>query len=66
MHVYTLSGTALTELKTLTHGGAVTDVGYSPDGTYFAACDTYRKVILYDLPDYKVSRRTALLIVTRA
>jgi len=54
VHVYSLSNNTLTDKKTLSHNGAVTDVKYSPDGSYLSACDTYRKVMLYQLPDYQV------------
>lgn len=52
VHIYSLSGNNLTEKKILDHNGAVTDLKYSPDGAYLAASDTYRKVLLYQLPDY--------------
>ena len=55
MHLYTLANDTLTEKDTKSHGGAVMDIKYSPDGSYMAACDSYRKVILYQLPDYQVS-----------
>lgn len=54
VHVYTLSGNALHDKTTLDHSGAITDIKYSPDGAYVAVCDTYRKVLLYQLPDYTV------------
>ncbi len=41
----------------MSHGGAVTDVRYSPDGAKLAATDSYRKVVLYALPDYKVGKK---------
>ena len=53
-HILTLSGDTLTEGRTLDHGGAVTDLKYSPDGAHLVACDTYRKVVLYRLPEYEV------------
>jgi len=54
VHLYTLANDTLTEKDTKSHGGAVMDIKYSPDGSYMAACDSYRKVILYQLPDYQV------------
>lgn len=54
MHVYSLAGTSLHDKITLAHNGAVTSLKYSPDGTLLAAADTYRKVLLYQLPDYSV------------
>lgn len=55
MHIYTLTGNSLHDKTTLSHNGAVTSLKYSPDGTMLAAGDTYRKVLLYQLPDYSVS-----------
>lgn len=52
VHIYSFNGETFTEKKVLEHGGAVTDVSYSPDARYLVACDTYRKVIVYSLPDY--------------
>jgi WD40 repeat protein len=54
VHIYTLAGTSLHDKTTLAHNGAVTSLKYSPDGTKLAAGDTYRKVLLYQLPDYSV------------
>ena len=54
MHVYSLAGNTLHEKTTLEHNGAVTSLKYSPDGSLLAAGDTYRKVLLYQLPDYTV------------
>ena len=54
MHVYSLAGNVLHEKTTLEHNGAVTSLKYSPDGSMLAAGDTYRKVLLYQLPDYAV------------
>ena len=53
-HVYSLAGNTLHEKTCLEHNGAVTSVQYSPDGSMLAAGDTYRKVQLYQLPDYTV------------
>lgn len=55
VHVYTLSGKNLTQKVELDHLGAVTDLAYSPDLKYLVASDANRKVILYSLPEYKVS-----------
>ncbi|CAL4141804.1 unnamed protein product, partial [Meganyctiphanes norvegica] len=52
VHIYNFNGETFTEKKVLDHGGGVTDVSYSPDARYLVACDTYRKVIVYTLPDY--------------
>lgn len=54
VHIYTLNGTSLSLKEELTHLGAVTDVAYSPDNQYLVASDANRKVILYQLPEYKV------------
>lgn len=58
IHVYTLAGNSLTESKVLEHNGGLTDLKYSPDGKFLAACDTFRKVYLYKLPDYTVGALT--------
>lgn len=55
VHIYSLNATTLTLKEELLHLGAVTDVAYSPDNQYLVASDSNRKVILYGLPDYKVS-----------
>lgn len=57
VHIYSLNGVNLTLKEELTHLGAVTDVSYSPDNKYLVTCDSNRKVILYGLPDYKVSEK---------
>jgi len=54
VHVYSLAGNMLHEKAALEHNGAVTSLRYSPDGSMLAAADTYRKVLLYQLPDYTV------------
>lgn len=55
VHIYELKGSVLTRDLQLTHLGPVTDVSYSPDDKYLVACDANRKVILYSVPEYKVS-----------
>lgn len=55
VHVYKLNGTNLSLHTELQHLGPVTDCSYSPDNKYLVACDTNRKVILYSVPEYKVS-----------
>lgn len=52
VHIYTLQGSDISEKTTIAHHGQVTDVVYSPNKLYLAACDTHRKVIVYSLPDY--------------
>ncbi|KAH8397189.1 hypothetical protein KR215_010295 [Drosophila sulfurigaster] len=55
VHIYSLKGNTL-ELKTeLDHLGAVSDVAYSPDQKYLVACDAHRKVVLYNVEDYKLA-----------
>ena len=54
MHIFQLNNDTLQETKTLPHDGGVMDVKYSPDGAYLAAADTFRKVYLYQLPEYEV------------
>lgn len=55
VHIYELKGTTLVPLMELDHLGPVTDVAYSPDDQHLVACDANRKVILYAVPEYKVS-----------
>jgi WD40 repeat protein len=52
IHVYSVTGNMLHDKLQLSHNGALTSLKYSPDGTMLAAGDTYRKVLLYQLPDY--------------
>lgn len=53
LRIYTFNNNAL-ELKTeLKHLGAVTDCQYSPDDKFLVACDAHRKVVLYDVNEYK-------------
>lgn len=54
VHIFTLNGTNLVVKQELEHLGAVTDLCYSPDNKYLVASDSNRKVILYELPEYKV------------
>lgn len=54
VHLFSYSApSTLQERKCLEHSGALTDLSYSSDGKYFAACDAFRKIHLYELPDYK-------------
>ncbi|XP_045607289.1 actin-interacting protein 1 isoform X2 [Procambarus clarkii] len=53
IHVYTLSGSTLTQKTTLEHLGPVTDLSYSPDNRFLVACDANRKVVVYSLPSYE-------------
>lgn len=55
VHLFELQGTELQPLQELDHLGAVTDLAYSPDDNYLVACDAHRKVVLYTVPEYKVS-----------
>lgn len=52
VHIYTLENGHLTESKTLDHRGGVTAVRYSPDGSYLAAADANRKIVLYKVDCY--------------
>ncbi|CAG0885086.1 unnamed protein product [Cyprideis torosa] len=58
VHVYWLSGATLEPKTELQHLGAVTDVSYSPNGEFLAACDTHRKVVVYRLPEYTPAHRS--------
>lgn len=62
VHVYTLNGDQLNVKADLEHLGAITDVAYSPDNKFLAACDSNRKVIVYNTEEYKV--RLAIIIIT--
>lgn len=56
VHVYQLTGTELTLKTEIEHLGPVTDCSYSPDLKYLVASDANRKVILYSVAEYKVSK----------
>ncbi len=56
VHIFQLSNDTLQETRTLQHDGGLMDVSYSPDGSYLAAVDNYRKVFLYQLPEYEVRK----------
>jgi len=47
LRVYRAAGAQLELVHTHTHLGAVTGVHFSPCGRYLAACDAYRKVMVY-------------------
>lgn len=55
VHIYNLTGDQLNVKTELDHLGAITDVAYSPDKKFLAACDSNRKVIVYSTDEYKVS-----------
>lgn len=57
VHVYNLSGSSLSPKTELKHLGAITDCSFSPNGQYFVACDTYRKVILYKVPEFELAHK---------
>lgn len=56
VHIYSLDGTSLNPKTEIVHLGPVTDCAYSPDRKYLVACDANRKVILYSVDEYKVSK----------
>lgn len=56
VHVYSLSGNNLVPKKDLDHRDSITDVKYSPDGTYLAASDASRRVVLYKADTLEVSK----------
>ena len=60
--MYSLAGNSLSLKQELEHHGAVTDVVYSSDGQYLAACDAHRKVVIYALPGYEVWQDGVFLI----
>lgn len=53
-HIYTLNNTELQLKIELDHLGSVTDCCYSPNNKYLVACDSHRKVTVYDVTEYKV------------
>lgn len=61
LHIYTLKNSILEPKIELEHLGAVTDCSYSPDNKYLVACDAHRKVVLYNVEEYKV--RKLLVII---
>ncbi|KAI0228243.1 Actin-interacting protein 1 [Lamellibrachia satsuma] len=58
VYIYRLTGDELSEKRTMDHNGGITDVKYSPDGAFLVATDTYRKVVLYQLPEYNILTST--------
>lgn len=63
-----MDGTTLTLKHELEHLGAVTDCTYSPDNKLLVACDAHRKVVLYNVEEYKVSHvipHTFLIFMSR-
>lgn len=61
VHVYTVGGSNLSPKTELKHGGAITDCAFSPNDEYLVACDTYRKLILYKVPEFQVSDSVSCL-----
>ena len=53
VHIFLLNGSNFSPKTTLEHRGAITDVAYSPNGMYLAACDSNRKVVLYNALTYE-------------
>lgn len=53
LRIYSLNGTVLDLKVELDHLGAVTDCAYSPTNKLLVACDAHRKVVLYDVAEYK-------------
>ncbi|KAL6724207.1 hypothetical protein Aduo_019114 [Ancylostoma duodenale] len=51
VHIFTLSGTKLSEEKTLPHSSPITKVAFSPNGEYLVATDSGRKVVPYSVND---------------
>lgn len=46
------------------HLGPITDCSFSPDGEYLVASDAHRKVILYKVPEFNVSKIDKLKLFT--
>ncbi|KHJ77790.1 WD domain, G-beta repeat protein [Oesophagostomum dentatum] len=51
VHIFSLSGTKLSEEKTLPHTSPITGVAFSPNGEYLVATDSGRKVVPYSVKD---------------
>lgn len=51
VHVYSLSGTTLSEKTVLAHTSPITSAAFSPDGKHFAATDSGRKVVPYSVEE---------------
>ncbi|UMM41076.1 hypothetical protein L5515_017498 [Caenorhabditis briggsae] len=47
VHLYKLSGSSLSEVKTISHAAEITSVAFSNNGAILVATDQSRKVILY-------------------
>ncbi|XP_033756075.1 actin-interacting protein 1-like [Pecten maximus] len=54
IHIYDLGGGSLSETNKIQSTGEVTDLEFSPDGKFLAACGSDRYVRLYELPEYKM------------
>lgn len=54
LRIYELTGNSLSEKKVLPHSSAITSVTFSPDGEYFVATDTARKVVPYSLSTFSI------------
>jgi len=52
LHVYEIAGNSLNETKVLDHLGVVSGVNFSLCGKYLSACDSYRKVKVYNTSDW--------------
>lgn len=55
LRVYSLNGNELVLKHELDHLGNVTHCTYSPNNKLLVASDAHRKVVLYSVPEYKVS-----------
>ncbi|KAJ1368086.1 hypothetical protein KIN20_029148 [Parelaphostrongylus tenuis] len=51
VHIYSLNGTTLAEKKLLSHSSPITSVAFSPNGEFFVATDSGRKVVPYSVAD---------------
>ncbi|KAK7603230.1 hypothetical protein V9T40_003229 [Parthenolecanium corni] len=57
VHVYNVIGSSLSPKTELKHLGAITDCAFSPNGEYLVAGDTYRKVVLYKVPEFELAHK---------
>ena len=57
VHVFEVNEafTSFTPKIELEHRDGITDIAYSPNGEYLAACDANRKVVLYNASNYELA-----------
>ncbi|XKL59558.1 hypothetical protein PGB90_000574 [Kerria lacca] len=57
VHIYNLTSIGLNTKHELKHLGAITDCLFSPNDEYLVVSDTYRKVVLYKVPEFELAHK---------